>query len=120
MPVASPTALTVIPITSLYPTALDALTWEAADDTNGNSYHSTGRELLLARNTDETETYSLTIYGVADPYGRTVDIEHDIDAGDEVVAMLGVVGWQQADRTVLMMAEDAAIEIAIVRLPSGG
>lgn len=70
---ASPTALTtqVLVQNNAQPTAgALAITFAACDNVNGNSFTATGREILIAQNTDST-THTFTITPVADPYGGT-------------------------------------------------
>jgi hypothetical protein len=47
-----------------------AITLAACDNTNGNSFTATGREILLVQNTDSS-AHTITITPVADPYGGT-------------------------------------------------
>lgn len=47
-----------------------AIAFTACDNVNGNSFTSTGREILIAQNTDSS-AHTFTITPVADPYGGT-------------------------------------------------
>jgi len=47
-----------------------AITFAACDNTNGNSFTATGREILIAQNTDASP-HTFTVTPVADPYGGT-------------------------------------------------
>jgi hypothetical protein len=47
-----------------------AITFAACDNVNGNSFTITGREILIAQNTDASP-HTFTITPVADPYGGT-------------------------------------------------
>lgn len=47
-----------------------AMTLTACDATNGNSFISTGREVIVVQNTD-TSSHTFTVTSVADSLGRT-------------------------------------------------
>jgi hypothetical protein len=70
---ATPTALStqVLVLNNANPAAgALAITFAACDSTNGNSLVLTGREILLANNTDSS-THTFTITPVADQWGGT-------------------------------------------------
>ena len=99
-----------------------SLTW-TADNTaasGGNSTTSTGKELLLARNTSGSTAYTVTITSVADSLGRTRDMTLEIAAS--AYAMFGPfrqTGWMQtADSKLYFASTNAAIEFAVLKLPA--
>jgi hypothetical protein len=71
---ATPTALTTQQLVQNNASTVTAgslgITFTACDNTNGNSLTSTGREILIAQNTDSS-AHTFTITPVADPYGGT-------------------------------------------------
>lgn len=70
---ATPTALTtqvLVQNSATVTAGALAITFTACDATNGNSFISTGREILIAQNTDSA-THTFTVTPVADPYGGT-------------------------------------------------
>jgi hypothetical protein len=96
--------------------------WTAADVANGNSFACTGKELLLARNTDGATPYTVTITSVDDEKGRSEDIgPYSLAAGDFAVFGVGLttaVGWRQTTNVINISGENAAVEFAVLRLPS--
>ena len=102
-----------------YATSGQTLTFTAADVTNGNQFKATGKELLIARNTDDATAYSVTVSSAPDPYGRTGDIsQHSIPPLEtHIFGPFPVLGWQQSDGYIYVDAENAAIELAVVVLP---
>lgn len=117
------TSLTPDEISGPYQQSGTDLTWTAGDATNGNSYTCTGREMVLARNTD-TSTHTVTIKAVDDPYGRSVDASETLaatgNAGDYTAfGPLPRIGWQQSDGAVYIDVASSNVELAIVRLSTG-
>jgi len=98
-------------------------TWTAGDVANGNDFACTGRELILVQNTDGATPYYVTISSVVDEKGRTEDIdEYSLAAGDFARFSVGLTnskGWQQSDGKINIDVENAAVEIAVLRLPAG-
>ncbi len=118
------TALPIISPLGSYPSLPIAATgadfvFTAADVSNGNSFVSTGRELLLVQNSGAS-AYTVTITSVADSLSRTGDITtYSVGAG--LFSMFGPFyqsGWKQSDGTVHVTASNAAVLLAVVRLPS--
>jgi hypothetical protein len=97
-----------------------AITFTAADTTNGNSFPMTGHEVLIVYNTDSS-AHTITINSVADQLGRTNDITSYSVAATSHAAFNfrnGITGWQQpSDLTVHLQANSADIEFAILQLP---
>jgi hypothetical protein len=97
-------------------------TWTAADVANGNSFACTGKEILLARNTDGANPYYVTITSVPDEKNRSEDInQYSLAPGDDAVFGVGLttaVGWRQSTNVINISGENAAVEFAILRLPS--
>lgn len=94
------------------------LTETVWDNVNGNRFVATGKELVVAHNTDVgAQTVSVT--SVADPYGRTGNITtFSIPAGSiAVFGPFNVQGWQQADGYIYLDAAVVAVKFAILVLP---
>ena len=95
------------------------LTMAAADVVNGNQFVSTGRDLLIARNSGGS-AYYVTVSSSEDPYGREGDItQYDVGAGE--VAIFGPFkrpGWVQSDGYIYVDAENAAVYLGVVALPA--
>lgn len=94
---------------------------DAADVVNDNSYQCTGRELVIAHNTDAA-AQTLTVSSSADEHHRTGDITaYSIAAGK--TASFGPFrpeGWARADGTVKLTASSVNVKLSIVRLPAMG
>lgn len=97
-----------------------ALTFAAGDATNGNDYVATGRELLIARNTDGATAYSVTVKSVADAAlgNRTGDLTFSIPAnGFRMFGPIPTVGFLQGNGRVNIDVQNAAVQLAVIRLP---
>jgi hypothetical protein len=120
---ATPTALTTIvllqnsnvnaPITA----GSLSLTFTACDAVNGNSFTSTGREVLIVNNTGGS-TYTFTVSSVPDNLNRsdTALTNYSVAAGVIVgVQMKTQIGWLQTGGTINLTCSNAAIKYAVVQ-----
>lgn len=104
------------------PLAADAaeLAFVAGDVANGNDFVTTGREIVLVWNTSADTAYDFTVTPAADRFGRVgTSIVHEVDFA--AVSMFGpfpLEGWRQTDGKIWLAVENAALTIAVVRLPS--
>lgn len=95
-----------------------SFTWTAADNSNGNSFSSTGCEILLVNNTDAA-AQTVTATSVPDQVGRTGDSTKLINATSYYVFQkFPVLGWKQSDGTIHLTASSANIKYAVIRLPN--
>ncbi len=84
--------------------------WAAADTTNFNRFASTGKEILLARNTD-VSPHKVTRYK---PAGK---IEYTLGADDYLTTgQIPSSGWNQSGY-VNVDADSDTIEFAVLMLP---
>lgn len=114
------TALAITEIASLYPTAGTEFAFVAGDAVNGNHIAGfTGREILLVQNSSADTAYDLTITSTPDQLGRTGDFAESIPFGEFRAIALAVKGWRQTDRSVLINVANAALKVAVLRLPTG-
>lgn len=93
--------------------------YTAADVANGNSFVSTGREIVLVQNTD-SGGHHVSVVSVADAFGRTGDITaYAVAAGlfSVLPYLSGAAGWKQTDGTIHLSADDATVKFAVLRLP---
>jgi hypothetical protein len=113
------TALTITTLPGPYATDGVAITWVAADTTNGNEFTSTGREILLVRNTDGANPHTVTVTSQPDPYNRTGDIASDSIAANGFVAyqQFPRAGWATTSGVIEVDGDDAQLEFAVLRLP---
>lgn len=113
-----PGAYPILPLTALQAQLLFAAS-DASAAPNGNSFVSTGRELLLVYNSAGAPG-TVTVASVADALQRTGDITtYSVPAG--AWAMLGPfsqTGWKQSDGTVYVNTSATTMQVAVVRLPS--
>jgi hypothetical protein len=92
------------------------LTFTACDTTNGNSFASTGREVLLVNNTGGS-TYTFTVTSVADSLNRldTSLTSYSVAAGViAAVQMKNLTGWQQGG-TIQMTCSNVAVKFAVLQ-----
>jgi len=96
-------------------------TLAAGDAVNGNSFVCTGKELLIVNNSDGALPYYVTISSVDDEKGRSEDItQYSLAAGDYAVFGVGLTnskGWKQTSGVINIAVENAAVLVAVLRLP---
>lgn len=113
------TALTVIDMPGPWATAPSTITWTAGDASNGNSFVSTGREIVLVQNSDGAATHVVTITSTSDPQGRTGDATKTVPiSGFVAFQLLPTQGWQQGNGSVNMTVDSASLKFAVIRLPN--
>jgi hypothetical protein len=124
-------AATALPITNalgrVFATPLTALSqalvFTAADVANGNSFVSTGRELILVMNTGAAPG-TVTVSSVVDPSARTGDItSYSLPIGNVTPQFadfgpLPLAGWAQPAGVVNLQGSAATVWFCIVRLPA--
>lgn len=119
---ATPTALTTIVLVqnnSAVTAGQLVLTFTACDTTNGNSFTSTGREVLIVNNTGAS-AYTFSIASVADNLGRTDSslTNYSVGAGAIVaIQMKYQTGWLQSSTTsaINLTCSNAALKYAVVQ-----
>jgi len=94
-------------------------TFTAADVANKNQFKSTGREVLVIKNSHGANPYTVTITSVQDSFHRTGDITtYSLAAGEHAVFNFrDTAGWMQADGYVYFEASNAAILFAVLQFP---
>jgi hypothetical protein len=93
-----------------------AITFTACDATNGNSFTSTGREVLLIFNSGGS-TYTVTVNSVADQLNRldTSLTAYSLSAGAyAAVQMKNLTGWQSSG-SISMTCTNAAVKFAVIQ-----
>lgn len=94
-----------------------ALAMTAADVANKNQFKLTGREVIVAHNTDGAAAHNVTITSTDDPYGRQGDITEQIAAGAmRIFGQLQLAGWLQSDGMLYLEADDAQVEFGVIQL----
>lgn len=112
------TSLTAISAPGGNATTGTAFSYTAADVANGNSFKSTGKEIVVAKNTDGAVAHTVTISSTADPYGRTGDVSQSIAAnGIYVFGPFPTTGWIQSDGKIYLSGDNAALEFQVITLP---
>lgn len=91
-----------------------------SDVANGNSYVSTGREVIVVRNVNAgAQTFTLT--SAPDPQSRTAHITaYSLAAAGFALFYPGTnnpAGWAQSDGTVQLDGAHVDIQWLIIRLP---
>lgn len=119
------TAITVQDIDAPFATvsagSLD-FTLAATDNSNGNYFACTGREIVIFFNSD-VGAQTVTIDSVADEKNRQADITaYSLAAGDYVCFGGGLTnskGWKQTNGQIYIDSSAAAVKVAVLRLPAG-
>jgi len=91
----------------------------AADVANKQSTPLTGKEIVIAHNTD-VSARTVTFTSVADGrLKRTGDLGPYTMQADEKLAFYfaDLEGWRQADGSLYFEADNAAVKFAVLRLP---
>lgn len=99
-------------------TRLSTLTWAAADTTGNTLVMSTGKTLLLFRNSGASSR-TIAISSSADPYNRKADIAAtSIAAGAIYGRVLEARGWEQTlgGRDLAFVCSHAEVLIAAIAL----
>jgi hypothetical protein len=95
----------------------------AAGSTGTDTFACTGRQILLAYNSDGANPYTVTISSVNDEQNRAGDITtYSLAAGDYAVFGIGLTnlqGWKQTNGTIIVDVENAAVKWAVLTLPAG-
>lgn len=92
------------------------ITMTALDASNGNSFTSTGREILIVQNTDSS-AHTFTVTSVADNLGRsdTSLTSYSVGAsGFIAIEMNTQKGWIQGTPAVIDMTTSSALLKAVV------
>ena len=94
------------------------LIWADADIGNGNRFASTGKELLIARNTSGA-ALTVTVLGAStSTTNRTQNQLLRIEAGDTAAfGPFPTNGWKQADSCVWVNSESTSIRLSVLTLP---
>lgn len=98
------------------------LTPVAMDAVNGNSFVSTGLEVLIFMNTD-TVTHTVTITSTADNYGRqdtsltgyVVPVAAGGTSGVSAIQMKQQQGWTQPGQLIYLATNSALVKILVLR-----
>lgn len=117
---ATPTALTTIVLIQNN-VAVSAgqltITWTACDNVNGNSFTSTGREILLVNNTAGSSG-TFTVSSVPDSLGRSdtsLTAYSLAAAGYAAVQMKFTTGWLQSGGTINLSCSAATMKFAVIQ-----
>jgi hypothetical protein len=97
-----------------------AFTLTACDNSSGNTFTSTGREILIAQNTDSSP-HTFTITPVADPYGgtNTTLTAYSLAAAGSLGAFSAVqmkyqIGWISGS-TIALTCSSNLIKFAVLQ-----
>jgi hypothetical protein len=116
------TALTpvAVPARQSVSVAADAadLAFTAGDAVEGNSVPCTGKEIVVAWNTD-VGAQTITIDAPADEFAREGAITAYSIGADEIAwfGLFHADGWKQTDGTIHIDVSDAGVELAVLRVP---
>lgn len=111
------TALVPVVLPKPYDMVPLALPFVAADAVNFNSFPHTGKQVLIAFNSD-VAVHNVTAHSVADSHERVGDSVLAVPAGEYVVFQeFPADGWRQADGNIWVDADNAAVKLAVITLP---
>lgn len=108
-------------VTAPSPTAnsLDAIFVAPSVAADGIEFLLTGRELVLMQNSDPTNPYTFTVKGEPDELLRDGDIgPYTLQAGEIAPIHIPARGFKTSTGKVLIVMENAAIKVGVLRLPS--
>ncbi len=96
--------------------AADLAVTMASDVVNLNSFPATGKEVLLAQNTDASP-HTFTVTSVPDALGRTLDIAtYSVPATSLAAIEFSILaGWRQADGNIYLSSSHALLTFGILR-----
>jgi len=111
--------LSICEVVGLNPVPGDksAFDWQAADQ-DGNTFLSSGREILLFRNLS-ADNRDVNVTSVSDRAKRTGTYMVQLHASEYGAAMFGVEGWRASDMTITVTGSGSDVEFAVLRLPTG-
>ena len=113
------TTVTKTTAPGLYGTTGADVTLAAGDAVNGNQFVSTGKELIIAHNTDGAAAHTVTVQSTDDPkYARQGDAALSVGASEyAVMGPFPPHGWAQSDGYVYVDVDDAQVELGVITLP---
>ena len=123
---ADPTVITVQTVLGPFATysanAAD-FTFAAGTVTDGDTFVCTGREILLALNTEAVTARTITVTSVDDETNRSGSITtYSLAAGEYAAFGVGLTnskGWMSTAKTIRLTVSNAAVKVAVLRLPAG-
>lgn len=96
--------------------------WTASQGTDGNTFVCTGREIILAQNTNVGDK-TITIVSVDDETNRSENIgAYTMQTLTFSVFGQGLTlskGWMSAGKTIRINTNSADVLLAVLRLPAG-
>jgi hypothetical protein len=97
-------------------------TWAASSGSVTDAFTCSGRDLLLANNTDGG-ALTITIASVDDEKGRSEPITaYSMAAGDFAVFGVGLTnskGWMDTSKKITVTTSGSNLKLAVLNLPSG-
>lgn len=98
-------------------------TWTAGATGGGDTIACTGRQIILAYNSDGVNPYTLTITSVDDEQNRSGSITtYSLAAGEYAAFGCGLTnqqGWKQTNGNINVVVSNVAVKWAILTLPAG-
>jgi hypothetical protein len=104
----------------IYSNVLKALTMTASQGVtdDDSQFAATGKEYVVAHNTDGAVARTVTIKSVADPFGRSRDVTKSL-AVDEIAFFgpIPKIGYMQADGNIYLHSDDVAVKFGVLMAP---
>lgn len=95
------------------------LTFTACDNVNGNSFASTGKEVLIVQNSDAAGAHTFTVTSVPDSLGRsdTTLTGYSLPLSTFAVIYVNTIaGWKQGTGLILLACNSNLIKFAVVQV----
>jgi hypothetical protein len=104
----------------VYSNTLAAVTMTASQGVtdDDSQFASTGKEIVVAQNTDGAVARNVTIRSVADPFGRTRDVAKQL-AVDEIAYFgpIPKIGFMQSDGNIYLHSDNVAVKFGVLVVP---
>lgn len=93
-------------------------TFVGGNSADGYQFDATGREIILAWNTDDDTAYTFTVVSTVDENGRTGDItSYSLGFGEvSGVGPFPLKGWAQTNGKININSNNDAVKFAVLRL----
>jgi len=97
-----------------------AITFTACDAVNGNSFYSTGQEILFVQNSDSGAAHTFTVQSVTDAAGRVDTSLTGYSVAASAFATIQIKNWsngwwQPGGQNIYLACNSNQIKFAVVR-----
>jgi hypothetical protein len=106
------------PVASPVADSLDIVETAPTVAADGIDFVSQGNEIIIIRNSDVANPYTVTIKSQPDALGRSADVNaYSLGAGEYIALQLPLLGWADAStKKILITMNNAAIHVVLLRI----